>query len=277
VSPARAWVFKKMGNSGLAERFRIGYDTDPGCAGKKNEDRLHADPNRGLFIVADGMGGHNAGELASAIAVETIAETVEEKLDSEEEVSNLLRDSILSAHQAILRSSRLKKEWQDMGTTVVSALFDKDRVVIAHVGDSRAYLIEHGTIRQLTEDHSFVYEWLKEGTISPEEARMHRARHGLTQAVGIDDEIEPDTSSLPWDGKGCLLLCSDGLSDMLWEHEILDIVTNSNDPDEACRVLTRVANERGGRDNISVILVCDPSRYASGEASAESGSSDAAD
>jgi protein phosphatase len=237
-----------------------------------NQDSLHVDPKRGLFIVADGMGGHNAGDLAGVIAVETIVRTLEEAVDSPEASPRLLKESIMNAHREVLRCSGLKTEWNDMGTTVVSALFDNDRVVIGHVGDSRAYLIEHGTIRQLTEDHSFVYEMVREGNMSPEEAETHRARHGLTQAVGID-EVEPDTSSLPWDGNGCLLLCSDGLTDMVWDNEILDIVAGCNDPEEACRVLTRTANERGGRDNISVILVCASSARGAGEATPEAGSS----
>jgi protein phosphatase len=149
-----------------------------------------------------------------------------------------------------------------MGTTLVLALFTDDKVVTAHVGDSRAYWIRKGEIMQLTQDHTFVAEWLREGLITKEEARTHGQRHGLIEALGVADEVESEVAVWPREQEGCLLLCSDGLTDMLEDEEILAIVESSSDPDTACSELVDAANSKGGLDNITVILVCPEQRAA---------------
>ena len=143
-----------------------------------------------------------------------------------------------------------------MGTTVALAFVRGDHLWICHVGDSRAYLVGDGRIHALTRDHTFVAEWLEEGRITPEEARTHHARHGLTMAIGVDNDVEPEVAEARWHNGMCLLLCSDGLTEMLEDSTILEIVQSSGDPDSICSGLVEDAKRRGGDDDITVILVC---------------------
>jgi len=235
--------------------LRVGFKTDSGVVSKSNEDSLHVDEQLGLFIVADGMGGHNAGEIASNIAVQKIAAAVRDGLASGEKVSNIILEAVTAANQAIFFTAASDPWWTEMGTTVVMALFHGKRVVISHVGDSRAYMIKNGSIGQLTEDHTFVAEWVKEGSITPEQARTHQARHGLTMALGIEEEVEPVITELEWSPHESLLLCSDGLTEALEDSEILDIISKATDSQEACDDLVNAANEKGGPDNITVIVI----------------------
>lgn len=220
-----------------------------------NEDSLHVDEKLGLFIVADGMGGHNAGEIASNIAVHKVAAAVREGLTSEKKVSEVIVEAVAAANRAIFFTAASDPWWNEMGTTLVMALFHDNHVFISHVGDSRAYMIKNRSIRQLTQDHTFVAEWIKEGSITPERARRHQARHGLTMALGIEEEVEPAIAELDLNPHDFLLLCSDGLTEALDDSEILDIVSGSTGPQEACDALVNAANEKGGPDNISVILI----------------------
>ena len=210
----------------------------------------------GLFIVADGMGGHNAGEVASKIAVDVTAEVVGAGLQAGKEVEKVFREALANANRSIFEKASVNPAWSDMGTTLLMALTTDHKVVIGHIGDSRAYLIGKGKIEQLTEDHTFVFEWLKQGLITREQARSHQARHGLTEVLGVTDEVEVDVAVWPWEKKACLLLCSDGLTDMIEDEEILAIVESASDPQEACNQLVTAANREGGEDNITVILVC---------------------
>jgi PPM family protein phosphatase len=236
--------------------LKVGYLTDPGKRRSSNEDCLHIDENLGLFIVADGMGGHNAGEVASKIAVEVTAEYVGAGLGAGTQVEEVLRGALASANRSILEKASSNPAWSDMGTTLLMALAADHKVIIGHVGDSRAYLIGKGKIEQITEDHTFVYEWLKQGLITKEEARSHSARHGLTEVLGVNDEVEMDVTVWPWEGDLCMLLCSDGLTDMLDDKEILSIIESASDAQHACDNLVTAANDKGGEDNITVILVC---------------------
>jgi len=222
---------------------------------KSNEDSLHVDEQLGLFIVADGMGGHNAGEIASNIAVQKIAAAVRDGLASGEKVSSIILEAVAAANRAIFFTAASDPWWTEMGTTVVMALFHGERVAISHVGDSRAYMIKNGSIEQLTEDHTFVAEWVKEGSITLEQARTHQARHGLTMALGIDEEVDPVITEREWSPHGSLLLCSDGLTEVLKDSEILDILAKATDPQQACDALVNAANEKGGPDNITVIVI----------------------
>jgi PPM family protein phosphatase len=220
-----------------------------------NQDSLLADRAIGLFIVADGMTGHHAGEIASSAAVRHVAEYVRPRIAEARDIRSLLEEAILHAHARVLAMSEESPDREGMGTTMVIALLHGDRCWIAHVGDSRAYLIADGTIQLLTHDHTFVADWLSAGTITPEEAVVHPARHGLYMAVGIDDEVAPDISDIPWKQDDVILLCTDGLSDIVTDSEILETIQNEPDPQEACRQLVVTAHERGETDDITAMLI----------------------
>ncbi len=236
--------------------MKVGYLTDQGKHRPSNEDNLHVDQDLGLFIVADGMGGHNAGEVASKIAVEVTSELVGRGLEAGKEVEEVFREALSNANRSIFEKASVNPAWSDMGTTLSMAFTTDHKVVIGHIGDSRAYLIEKGKIEQLTEDHTFVFDWLKQGLITREQARSHQARHGLTEVLGVTDEVEVDVAVWPWEKNTCLLLCSDGLTDMIEDEEILAIVESASDPQQACNKLVTAANREGGEDNITVILIC---------------------
>jgi serine/threonine protein phosphatase PrpC len=236
--------------------LKVAYLTDRGKHRPSNEDSLYVDEDAGLFILADGMGGHNAGEVASKLAVEATAQFVQKGLRAGKEVEEVVRDAFASANKSIFQKALNNPAWEEMGTTLLMAFTIDHQVIIGHVGDSRAYLISKGNIERFTEDDTFVYEWLKEGLITKEEARSHHARHGLTEALGVTDEVEVHLAIWPWEREACLLLSSDGLTDMIEDEEIIAIVESASDPQQACNKLVIAANREGGEDNITVILVC---------------------
>ena len=232
---------------GENSRFRVAWKSDRGLVRAVNEDSVLVDANLGLFAVADGMGGHRAGSVASRIAVGTLAEVVRQEQTHESDATTLLNEAILTSHRAIMAEALVNPDCEEMGTTLVAAFFaQRDSVVIGHVGDGRAYVIERGSIKALTQDHTFLAEWLRDGQITPMAARTHPARHGLFMALGIDDEIEPELKSVPWPDNACLLLCSDGLTDILDESDILSIIRDSASLESACEELIGTANIKGG-------------------------------
>jgi serine/threonine protein phosphatase PrpC len=214
----------------------------------------------GLYIVADGMGGHEGGEQASTLAVRSVANWVLEKI-----YRPLLADTIRSAGQqpinqvlteaAIAANSRINQECPDGGTTLTCAFVVGTNAFIVNVGDSRAYLISRNTIRQITTDHSLVNRLIELGQITSEEARTHPQRHVLYRALGRSGNLEVDTflQSLPLHSS--LLLCSDGLWEMVSSEAILNVINGAPSPQAACRQLIALANENGGQDNITAILV----------------------
>ncbi|MGC8604924.1 MAG: Stp1/IreP family PP2C-type Ser/Thr phosphatase [Desulfomonilaceae bacterium] len=236
--------------------FKVGYLTDPGRHRNLNEDSVYVNGDIGLFIVADGMGGHNAGEVASSIAVTVVSNLIEEGLASTKDPIELVKRGMSKANETILEKSLNNAAWNEMGTTILVALFVDNGLVIGHVGDSRAYSIGKGQIRQLTQDHTFVAEWLREGRITKKQARSHHQRHGLTEALGVIKDVGSEITVLPWERLECLLLCSDGLTEMIEDQEILTIIESAGNPQQACANLVTTANQKGGRDNITVILVC---------------------
>jgi len=236
--------------------LKVGYQTNLGGHRETNEDSLYVDADLGLFILADGMGGHNAGEVASKIAVEVTAKSVKDGLQTGKEIVQVFREAMAEANRSIFEKSLNNPALSEMGTTLLMALTADHEVVIGHVGDSRAYIISKGEIEQLTEDHTFVFEWLKQGLITREQARSHHARHGLTEVLGVSDDVEVDVGVWPWERNACLLLCSDGLTDMIEDEQILAIVESASEPQQACETLVNAAQAEGGKDDVTVILVC---------------------
>ncbi len=239
--------------------MKVGYKSDVGKSREHNEDSLFVDETLGLFIVADGMGGHQGGEVASQMAVEAVSEFLKSRIPfsrDKEVVYKLIMDALYTANEKISKKAKSDVNLKGMGTTIVLALScDKD-LYIANVGDSRAYLIQKESIKQLTEDHTVVMQMVKAGMLTAEKAKTHHLRHTLSQALGTSDYLIPDIASFNWKKGDYFLLCSDGLTDMLDEEEILSTVfKNKRKPEKGCEMLIELANKKGGNDNITVILL----------------------
>jgi protein phosphatase len=207
------------------------------------------------MIVADGMGGHQKGEIASSTGVRTVAEMVQLLLlDGEADLAAGLRRAIEEANTKILEYSMNHPECQGMGTTLTAAVIDGPQLIVGHVGDSRAYVIDETEIVQITRDHSMVQEMVERGEISAEQARTDRRRNIITRVVGYYGKVEPDIFKAALKDGDRVLLCCDGLVIHLNDHEIKQVVLQNPDPREASAKLVAIANERGGQDNISVVL-----------------------
>ena len=240
--------------------------TDTGRVREHNEDTIAADVDVGLLVLADGMGGYNAGEVASGIAVKTITNLVREGLTREDlaavdrstgltRPSIVLRDAITRANKIIYQTARSQAECEGMGTTVVAALFYDNRISIAHVGDSRLYRQRGSEIAQVTMDHSLLQELVDRGFYSPEEAQRAANKNYVTRALGVEPQVEVEVQEHPVDKGDIFILCSDGLSDMVEDEDIrLTISTFGANLDTVAKQLIQLANENGGRDNVSVVL-----------------------
>ncbi len=236
--------------------------TDVGRVRDHNEDFIACDRKLGLVVLADGMGGHNAGEVASQMAVEGITKQIKHALKNikdqtlDESVVCLSMESISVANSKILEAAALHPEYAGMGTTLVMALFHDDNVTIAHVGDSRLYRLRKGKLAQLTVDHSLFQEMIQGGYLSEGEATQSLNKNMITRALGINIDVEIDVQQQTLEMDDILLLCSDGLSDLVNEHDIQTILQQTDrDLKEKSKQLVYKANENGGHDNISVILV----------------------
>ncbi|MEF3305763.1 Stp1/IreP family PP2C-type Ser/Thr phosphatase [Paenibacillus sp. GYB003] len=240
--------------------MQTAYRTDAGLVRLINEDRAAVrDEWNGftLAIVADGMGGHQAGEIASTMAIELV-ETEMRAVGIDmtlEERKEAVRRAIALANDQVYEFASKQARYQGMGTTVVTALATSRDVVIGHIGDSRAYLVSRGTIRQLTEDHSLVNELVKSGQITPEEANVHPLRNVVTRALGTDKQVEVDIVHCDWQCGDILLLCSDGLSGDIEEREMLGIISDDRELSWKVDRLIGRALEEGGGDNITVVLL----------------------
>jgi PPM family protein phosphatase len=250
--------------------MKISYQavTDVGRKRKGNEDSLFVNPEQKLYVVADGMGGHAAGEIASRVAVESINEFVcltsgDEDITwpfgLDQSISfdgNRLRSAIQYANRKVLEATRERKEYTGMATTVVAVLVDGQDANLAHVGDSRVYLVRGGEIRQLTNDHSWVNEQIESGAISADQARSHPLRNVVTRALGGKPELAVDLQTHRAEAQDVLLLCSDGLTTMLPDAEIVRVFREGGpDIEKVARALVDEANQKGGEDNITVLLV----------------------
>ena len=222
--------------------------SDIGRLRQRNEDAYLVKDS--LFVVADGMGGHRGGDVASALALETI----ESGAPEETNLQALVRD-IKRAHQAVLERGEADRDLRGMGTTITAILVEDARAHVAHVGDSRAYLLREGTLQQLTEDHTLVQRMVREGRLTEDEAAHHPQRSVLTRALGVDEDISVDELTLDIHAGDRLLLCTDGLTTMIDRGRIEKILDREKDPQAACDKLIDVANRAGGDDNITVIVV----------------------
>lgn len=242
--------------------------SDRGLKRSHNEDSLSVVPDLGLFIVADGMGGHNAGEVASRQAIESIVEFLRDNEEGDEtwpipadatlsETENRIVTAIKLANRDVCKLSMEHPEYHGMGTTLVGLLFENssNRISIAHVGDSRAYRLRNGNFEKLTHDHSWVEEQLQRGIITDEEARNHRWKNVITRALGNKLDVEVDVMTYESAANDLYLLCSDGLSGMVESEELESTLVTYADLEEAAQHLIQQANEAGGNDNISLILV----------------------
>jgi serine/threonine protein phosphatase PrpC len=235
--------------------------SDVGRVRDSNEDQFLVDESVGLYAVADGMGGHAAGEIASEIAIQTLAESIRKACEGaptagSAQAKESLEHALASANRLICESTAGHDERRGMGTTVVAMLALRDRAVIAHVGDSRAYLLRDGKLRLLTSDHSWVNEQVRMGILSPADANRHPMRNVVTRALGTRGDVRPDVLDEPLEPHDALLLCSDGLNVMLGDDRIRDILLGANgDPEVACRSLVAAANDEGGDDNTTVIVI----------------------
>lgn len=226
----------------------------------ENQDACLADSRIGLFAVSDGMGGHQGGATAARIVVECLPRELEASLRScrastSGQIVQGLALAVEAVNRRVFEASERDSKLEGMGATLVLALWRAPRVYVAHVGDSRAYLLRDGALSQLTEDHSVATLLVKRGVIAAEEARRHRSRHHLARCIGMPGPAEPDVHALELRPGDRLLLCSDGLTGMVDDAQIAGVLTRQLDPDEACQALVRAANDAGGHDNVSVVVV----------------------
>lgn len=235
------------------------YITDVGKVREKNEDCYYVSKDKRIFIVADGMGGHNAGEIASRYAIKFFVNrflTLMEECDDEEYVAKHIENAVIFANQKLYEISKSIKSLEGMGTTVSIIFYQNGKCYIGNVGDSRIYFIKE-EIRQITTDDSLVEQLLKKGDITKEEAKNHPQKNIITQAVGSDGDIDVQTIIMDYNGEKVVLV-SDGLTNLVEDSEIFEVF-KSNPLPEACSKLVEIANDRGGHDNITIIAFEDKS------------------
>jgi serine/threonine protein phosphatase PrpC len=228
-------------------KLRVGARTDVGRARERNEDSYLSSPP--LYAVADGMGGHRGGNVASSLAMKVLSEIAERGRWDQ------LGEQVREANRAILDQARGDRTLSGMGTTVTAAFMDNNELHLAHVGDSRGYLLREGEISQITEDHTLVHRMVQEGKISAAEAEHHPQRSILIRALGVEDPVEVDEFTVAVQGGDRILLCSDGLYSMVPDDRIKEVLLSTQDPQQACEQLVEMANEGGGLDNITVVIL----------------------
>jgi protein phosphatase len=255
----------------LEHALRIARHTDTGQLRTRNEDAIASDASIGLAVLADGMGGYNAGDVASQMAVLTItAELIagfnrthqSGKLVDSELASHLMSDAVHAANIAIYKVANEQEQCEGMGTTLVLSLFVDNRVVIGHIGDSRAYVLRNDQLKQLTNDHSLLQEQIDSGLLTPEQAKLATYKNFVTNALGVDPITDLEINTYDVEVGDLYLLCSDGLTDMLEPYEIeTTLIEGQDDLESLANTLIRKANQRGGKDNISVILISVVERF----------------
>ncbi len=251
----------------LSQALEVASCTDPGIVRSHNEDSIAADATKGLVVLADGMGGYNAGEVASGMATTVITTELQHLLDETPPyrlepasgrpwAEKLLKDQIAKANTSIFQAAQSQPQYSGMGTTLVAGLFYDNKVMLAHIGDSRAYRLRGETFEQVTRDHSLLQEQIDSGMITPEQAKFSQNKNLVTRALGIDPTVEPELNCFDAQPGDVYLLCSDGLNDMVSDEDIgMTLQTLSANLRLAAQQLVQMANDNGGRDNVSVILV----------------------
>jgi protein phosphatase len=251
----------------LAQVLEIASCTDPGMVRAHNEDSIASDPARGLVVLADGMGGYNAGEVASGMATTVILTEMRQILAGPEPyqidprtnqtiAARLLREQVLKANSSIYQAAQSQPQYAGMGTTLVVSLFYDNRVLVAHLGDPRLYLLRDGALRQVTRDHSLLQEQIDSGLLTAEQAKNAQHKNLVTKALGIDPSVEPEIHEYSTQPGDIYLLCSDGLCDMVEDDDIgMTLQALGANLKLAAQQLVQMANDNGGRDNVSVILV----------------------
>ncbi|MDX8404232.1 MAG: Stp1/IreP family PP2C-type Ser/Thr phosphatase [Mariprofundaceae bacterium] len=241
--------------------------TDVGVKRNHNEDCVSITPEVGFAVLADGMGGHNAGEVASAMAIEFTSRYLQDRLPKIAEAqldedtgftseSILTREGITLANNSIFEASQQKPECAGMGTTVVAAVFYADRLTAAHVGDSRMYRMRGDLLTHVTEDHSLIQEQVRRGLLTADDARNSAIKNLVTRALGVEPDVEPDIVEDIVQAGDIYLMCSDGLTDVVPDEAVrLTLAQNNSDLRKAAAQLVQLANDAGGPDNISVILI----------------------
>lgn len=236
------------------------FMTDRGRVRTHNEDSgglYYNSEQQLLAIIADGMGGHRAGDIASQMATELIGEKWKETkhFNSPESVETWLVNVLKESNQAIMKRSQAGNECHGMGTTVVISVCTEEFVTIAHIGDSRCYLLNEEGFKQITEDHSLVNELVRSGQISEDDAEHHPRKNVLLKALGTEPKAEADIKSLGWEINNMLLLCSDGLTNKVVDEELANYIKQDENIENIGENLIQLANERGGEDNVSLIII----------------------
>lgn len=252
---------------------KLGFATNVGRVRPVDEDSILAMEIRTAFLseartrlllmVADGMGGHRRGDVASRIAVQTAARTLLPLLTTEQDIPRAmyhreLREAVVAANQAVFAEAQRNPECEGMGTTLSLAVADGDTLHVANVGDSRAYIVNKREICRVTRDHSLVQEMVDRGELLPEEARHHPRKNVITMVLGVYGEVTPDIGCLTVEPGDMVLLCCDGLINHVEDDEIHRVVVETSDPQRACEILVALANKGGGTDNISVVIASVP-------------------
>ncbi|NIP27957.1 MAG: Stp1/IreP family PP2C-type Ser/Thr phosphatase [Phycisphaerae bacterium] len=240
--------------------FRYAGLSHIGKVRRENEDTFLMDPELGLFLVSDGMGGHRGGELASKIVTEDLPVTIEVRLDklkvgSPATIRSLFKKAIIEQSRQLHLEGTSETGYKDMGATLVAALLRNNRAYIANLGDSRIYRFRNRRLLQLTKDHSVISELLDKGKIKPEEAENHEAQGEITHYIGMEDKAGPHIRSFQLKKDDRLLLCTDGLTDEIDDKAIAAILAGEQDCAQACQALVDAANTAGGQDNITVVIV----------------------
>ncbi len=239
----------------------VGLCSDVGKIRNVNQDSFYRCELKEfpLFVVADGMGGHKAGEIASQTVIETVKEMInthkEQLMENTLDITKFIKDTLSISNNKVYEKSNSIEEYKGMGTTVTMAFINNYTLYIGHIGDSRAYLLRESNLIQLTQDHSLVAELVRNGSITEKEAINHPQKNIITRALGTDNEIEIDISSIEIQDEDIILLCSDGLTNMVSDELIKEIILKSDDIQNKCNSLIDTANEFGGLDNITAILI----------------------
>ena len=242
------------------DAVKFGVKSDRGMIREINEDSYNiiaGYPGVPVsFIIADGMGGHNSGEIASKAAVDFVSNYILQfpgTLSNEENIADSLAETMSKANARVYALSKEEKANSGMGTTLIVAIICNKKLFVGHIGDSRVYLIRNGKIKRITSDHSYIEELVRSGSLTRKEAEKHPKKNLITRALGCSDEIEIDTYTCEIKTNDIFMLCTDGLTNMLGEEEIMQVLEKTDDPGAACDELVAGANRNGGEDNITVI------------------------